>query len=409
MPSALRSHIAIFRRIAALFRSPAWQALGLYVLARLVSLDVLVVVARQLRGARMMSGPAFRLWEPALLRWDAVYYASIAQFGYPSRLPTAADGEVLANTWAFFPAFPFAAGVLARVSGLSFVWSALAVNLAAGAIVAVCLAAMVRPFAGDQAAARAATLWAFLPTAFLLHVPYSEAVHLAFVAACLAAVVRRRMGLAALLLVGAALSRGAALPLAGAVVVRAAMSLGPAWSARGPIATRRARWLVPGAALVISALAPWLWMLVAWRVTGRIDAVTASQGAWGVRLDPSAMVLAWREVIAHDGIALLFNPSVIVLAIVVTMTGATLFESRIPLELKAYTFLAAGLVLLVAQPGAVAFGSIPRFAFGILTMPVMLALWLRRGWMVAIAAVAFTWLQYLWVLNVWSGRIGVAP
>ncbi len=357
----------------------------------------------------MMAGSGFRLWEPALLRWDAIYYASIAHQGYPARLPISADGEVLANTWAFFPAFPFLAGGLSHLSGLSFVWSALALNLAAGGVVSLCLAAMAGACAGNQTALRAATLWAFLPTAFLLCVPYSEAMHLAFAAACLAAVAHKRIGVAALLLLGAAFSRGAALPLSAALIVRVALDWRDARRATLNSARPRPQWLLPCVVLVVSIIAPWLWMLIAWRMTGRFDAVTASQGAWGVRLDPSSMTGAWRGAMAHDGISLLLNPSVMVLALVLSLTAAALFEPRLPVELKVYTLLSAGLVLMVAQPGAVAFGSVPRFAFGILTLPMALAMWLRRGWIVGVAVAGCTWLQYLWVLNVWSGRIGVAP
>lgn len=407
MSSAVRSRVAILGRVAAFVHSPAGGALGFYVLARLVSFDVLLAVARQLRGGRMMAGQVFRLWEPALLRWDAAYYASIAQSGYPAQLPIGADGEVVANTWAFFPAFPFLAGGLSHLSGLSFVWSAIALNLAAGGVVSISLAAMVGAGAGNQTAVRAATLWAFLPTAFLLCVPYSEAVHLAFAAACLAAVVHKRIGVAALLLIGAAFSRGAALPLSVALIVRVALD----WrEARRADATRpHPRWLLPCLVLVVSVVAPWLWMLIAWRLTGRFDAVAASQGAWGVRLDLSSMAGAWREALAHDGLSLLLNPSVVVLALVLSLTAAGLFEPRLPTELKVYTLLSAGLVLIVAQPGAVAFGSVPRFAFGILTLPMVLAIWLRRAWIVGVAIAGCTWLQYLWVLNVWSGRLGVAP
>ncbi|MEO8482392.1 MAG: hypothetical protein ABI634_09305 [Acidobacteriota bacterium] len=406
---ALRSPIAIFRRIAALARRPVFQAVTFYILARLISMDVFLAVARQLRGVRMMSGGAFRLWEPALLRWDAVYYASIAQIGYPARLPVGPDGQVMPNTWAFFPAFPAAAAAATRITGLPFVWTAMALNLVAGAVVAGSLAALVRPVAGDRVAIRAATLWAFLPTAFLLHLPYSEPLHLGFAAACLVAVVRGRTILAALLLVGAALSRGAALPLAAAVAARVVIDLRLAWAGRSTAMPRHTPWLRAAVVLVVAVVAPWAWMLVAWQLTGRLDAVAASQGAWGIRADPAALVAAWRAAIGHDGLSLLLNPSVIVLACVAGLTVGCLGQSRIPLELKIYTVVATSLVFAVAQPGAVAFGSVPRFAFAILTLPIVLAIWLRRSWPVGLVVIGCTWLQYLWVLNVWSGRIGVAP
>jgi hypothetical protein len=356
----------------------------------------------------MMSGAAFRLWEPALLRWDAIYYASVAQTGYPARLPTTADGEVVANAWAFFPVFPVTVAAFGRLTGASFVAVAATVNLIAGGVAAVLLVALVRPAVGDRAAVRAAAIWAFLPAAFLLQVPYAEAMHLAFAAGGLLAVARRRHILAAALLIGAALSRGAALPVAAAVAVRAAIDIRDVWRVRTSSVRTPWPWSAV-TALVVAAISPWLWMLVAWRVTGRADAYAATQRAWGYVAEPIAMLHAWRHAIAHEGTSLLLNPSVLSLVLAALVTIACVRMFNMPFELKLYTVLATGLLFALAQPGAVAFGSVPRFTFGVLTMPVVLAVWLRRGWMVAIAAVGCTWLQYLWVLNVWSGRMGVAP
>jgi hypothetical protein len=90
--------------------------------------------------------------------------------------------------------------------------------------------------------------------------------------------------------------------------------------------------------------------------------------------------------------------------------GTVVLAARtLPMELKVYTLVAVLLVMALAEPGSVAFGSIPRFAYGILTLPAALALGLRRRWMLVAAAAAGVGLQYLWVLNVWSGRLGVAP
>jgi hypothetical protein len=407
MSSALRSRIAIPSRLRTLARSPACQALGLYVLARLVSLDVLLAVARQLRGVRMAAGAAFRLWEPALVRWDAVYYVSIARTGYPSRLPTTADGEVVANAWAFFPAFPITIGTIGTLTGASIAAIAAAVNLIAGGVVVAAIVGLVRPIAGDRVAVRAATIWAFLPAAFLLHVPYAEAMHLAFAAGCLLALTRGRHLLAAALLIGTAVSRGTAWPVAAALAVRAVVDLRRVWRAR--TSGLPAGLVRPAIALAVAAIAPWIWIVVAWRVTGRTDAYAATQRAWGYVAGPTAMVDAWRRAIAHDGVSLLVNPSVLWLGLLMIVAMAWVRLRRVPVELKVYAVVATALLFALAQPGAVAFGSIPRFAFGVLTMPMMLALWLRRGWMMVLAVVACTWLQYIWVLDIWSGRVGVAP
>ena len=154
-------------------------ALAAYLLGRLISLESLRFAVRYLRGHPPIVGGRFVLWHRAFQRWDARHYESIALNGYPVPLPTAADGTVLQNDWAFFPAFPFTAGALSRLTGLTFDSAAIVLNLIAGAIAAVLLSKLVRTFADDGTALRAVVLWACFPTAFVLQVPYAEALYLA--------------------------------------------------------------------------------------------------------------------------------------------------------------------------------------------------------------------------------------
>ena len=53
---------------------------GLYGLARLISLDFLLLAERQLRGTPV-SGPPFQLWHDALFRWDVGFYHGNAADG----------------------------------------------------------------------------------------------------------------------------------------------------------------------------------------------------------------------------------------------------------------------------------------------------------------------------------------
>src|SRR5918911_1081627 len=92
---------------------------------------------------RVPARQAFRipydLWFPLLVyaltrAVDAVF---IAEQGYPAHLPVDAQGHVLMNSWAFFPLFPVAAGMLSRLTGLGFTTVAPLLNLALGAIAIV--------------------------------------------------------------------------------------------------------------------------------------------------------------------------------------------------------------------------------------------------------------------------------
>ena len=385
-----------------------------FAIARAASTVLLFVAVNQLRGVKLIAGPPFRLWRDALIRWDATYYESIARVGYPDRIPVDAAGAVMPNTWAFLPAFPLTARVLAMITTMPFEIVAAVWNLAAGAAAAVLLARLVRTFSNDDAAFRAALFWMCLPTAFLLHVPYSEPTFMLFAMAALVAMAERRTAIAVAAIAGAGLSRGFVLPLSAAAIAHLVISIWTRGRSDVPSRTGQTRridldgwrdgWLLLAAAMA----APFLWPAVAAFVSGRIDAFVASQGAWGVSPALGDFVAAWRAGLDHDGIGLFWTfPS---LTLAATVGGAVaLLLSRAPGALKMYGLAAAGLIVLLAQPGAVAFGSVPRFAFTALAAPIALALIPQRGWMTAGIVAALTWLQYLWILNIWSGKIGVAP
>jgi hypothetical protein len=375
------------------------MALGIYTLARLVSVDLLIVAARQLLGTRMVEGPSFRLWHDALTRWDAIHYASIASDGYPLALPLNGDGVVLANLWAFFPAFPMTAGALTHALGVPFEAAAIAINLIAGAITAVLIARLVSTFADDNTALRAVAIWAAFPTAFVLQVPYAESMYLLFAAGFLVALTSGRDVAAALLLAAAGLSRGVLVPLAAAAGVRVLAQV-----VRQRTVTR------PIAALAASAVvSPFVWIVIAGATTGRLDAYTATQRAWGFSSDWAAMAHDWAALVARDGASLLVHPTVVTLILTLVLTTILCARREIPLSIKVYGVAAAALLVALAQPSAVGFGSLPRFALGVLTLPIVLAILVRRSWLLAPFLILSTWLQYQWIVDVWSGRLGIAP
>jgi hypothetical protein len=165
-----------------------------------------------------------------------------------------------------------------------------------------------------------------------------------------------------------------------------------------------ANWALLAAALT----APLLWPAIAAVVTGRIDAFIVAQGAWGVSPRLGDFISAWSAGFDHDGIGLLWTfPSPTLAATIAS--AAAIAWVRAPRELTTYCVCAAGLIVLLAQPGAVAFGSVPRFAFTALAPPIVLAVVARRAWMMAAVVAALTWMQYLWIVEIWSGRLGVAP
>jgi hypothetical protein len=342
-----------------------------------------------------------------LSRWDAFYYEVIARHGYPRQLPVDMHGDVLQNVWAFFPAFPLTAGSIAAVTGLEFVTAALAANIAAGAIAAVCLAFLVRSFADDRTALRTAALWSFLPTAFVLHVPYSEAFYAASAAAFLLALARHRPLAAAMLLLAAGLTRGFALPLSAAALAWLWQNRRGSGASDAP--DRSSSPVAPVALLAAALVAPVLWMGIAAVRTGRLDAYAATQRAWDYGFAPGPWLEGWRAMAERLGADPVATAVTLVLAAAAMLLVAGLRYRQLPLPLRAHLLCGVLLLFPMAMPGAVAFGSVPRFALSVITLPIVLALTLRTRWLTLAVVFVFLWLQYVWVLNIWSGRLGVAP
>jgi len=344
-------------------------------------------------------GVPFRLGAGVFSRWDAIFYHSIAVDGYPRSLPLDASGAITGNNWAFFPAFPATAGLLMRATGLAFDRAAILLNVIAGAIATLCLGTLARRFLPDRQALGVVTLFAFFPTSFVLQVPYAEAMYLAFAAGCLVALAGARDRLAAVLLLGAALSRGVVLPLAAAAWWRV-------WSGWRSADTRRRRDF--GVLAGVATISPMLWVAVAGLVTGQPDAYAATQRAWRYAFDPALTLTRWYQVIGDLGRDGYLTAIVLTLIAAAVLTMLS-FRLMVPAYVRVYTLLSTVLLFALAQPGAVAFTSVPRFAFGIATFPLLLTLVLRRTWAVLAVTVVFVGLQYLWVLYVWSGWRGVAP
>jgi hypothetical protein len=157
-----------------------------------------------------------------------------------------------------------------------------------------------------------------------------------------------------------------------------------------------------------ATIAPILWLGIAAVVTGRSDAYTATQRLWGFSFDAMTAVERWTTSIGEFGHNVYFTSVILTLVLVAVLTVLAL-RRPMPLELRAYTVCSALFLFAISQPQSIAFGSIPRFAFGIVTLPIVAALQVRRTiWCVTIVAVSIV-LQYWWVLNIWSGRLGTAP
>ena len=184
----------------------------------------------------------FEIWD----QWDFGYYQKIAEFGYDPR-----DGSL-----AFYPLFPWLLRLVAYVSG-SYLAAGLIVSGIASVAAAVLLRRLVQLDYDSGVALRSVWFFLIFPTAYFLHVGYSESLFVALALACVLAARSHRWRLAGLAGAFCWLTRAAGAVLVPALTVEAAQqySTNRRWNPR---------WL--WIALVPTGFATYL--LINWRVTG---------------------------------------------------------------------------------------------------------------------------------------------
>jgi hypothetical protein len=222
--------------------------------------------------------------------WDASFYRTIAEHGYPRDLPTDGAGHVVPNPWAFLPLFPGVVRALMTVTGASFWTAGVVVATICGAGACVVLFRLVLAVADVRRARWATALFAFGATGFLLQVAYAESMFLLLLFGALLALVRRRWWLVGGLGVLAAFTRPGVLALAVALavhlVVRWTTARRAVRAAAGPgVGTDPFPWRERVAVVVtglVVAAAGLAWPLVASAVTGRPDAYLDTELSWWV-------------------------------------------------------------------------------------------------------------------------------
>ncbi|WP_420365507.1 hypothetical protein AAEP80_00120 [Curtobacterium sp. L3-7] len=212
--------------------------------------------------------------------WDASFYRTIAEHGYPSTLPTDGDGHVLPNPWAFLPVFPALVRVVMSVTDGSFWVVGMLVATVAGAGACVLLHRLVLAVGGAHRARWATALFAFAPTGFLLQVAYAETTFLVLLFGGLLALVHRRYWLVAVLGTVAAFTKPGVLALAVALAVHLVVRWVGLVRRREPFPWRdRIAIVVAGLVVAVAGLA---WPVIASAVTGRPSAYLDTELSWWV-------------------------------------------------------------------------------------------------------------------------------
>jgi hypothetical protein len=383
---------------------PWWgQVLGVYAASRVFTTLVFLWVARFQRANLWTDAhPSYFPWVG--LMFDGSWYRQIAEHGYPATLPIGPDGTVEQNAWAFFPLYPALARGVMAVTRLPWEVAAplLSTVLAGAAMLAVhrCVA---------EGAPRAVAAWPGLPlatvalvcafpTTAVLQTAYTEALALLLVAGTLLAIVRRRYGWAALVVLALGLTRAVAPPMAVVVLVHAVVRWRAARRGQDELPARTLAALA--GLLAVAAVSGFVWPAICDWVTGTPGGYVQTQESWrGLR--SVVPFVGWTYVPQFwfgSAWPLVVVPGFAVVLAVLLAPSAW----RLGRELHAWSAAYVLYLAAVVEPGS----SLARFL--LLAFPlgaatagaVMGTRRARTGWLLALLALMLG-LQVLWVRQIW--------
>jgi Gpi18-like mannosyltransferase len=175
-----------------------WLAMVWFVIDRYIPLSegVLWETYYNLERSSTLLGRAFiDVW----LRWDAVHYMNIAEFGY--------EGVGVADT-VFFPLYPYLVGGLSRLTSINVTLVGILTSSIASFLSLIFLHELVLDIFHDKRLAKwSIVCLAFYPTAFFLHAPYTDALFLSVSIGSILMMVKRKPLIAGLLVCIAGLTR----------------------------------------------------------------------------------------------------------------------------------------------------------------------------------------------------------
>ena len=152
-----------------------------------------------------------------LMRWDSLWFRSVALLGYSAAGRDIPGAEKLSGL-AFFPVYPLSARVLSNLTGIDIAVALIGLSWAGTLAAAWGIFAVGQHVAGRSAAVFLVGLWGAAPRSLVEVLAYSEGPFTALVAWCLYALLTTRFRTAAALGFIAGLTRGAALPMLGAIL-----------------------------------------------------------------------------------------------------------------------------------------------------------------------------------------------
>jgi hypothetical protein len=279
-------------------------------------------------------GPKLIQPEPLLrhfiIRWDAVYYLSIATDGYP-------HGSALVSEHAFFPLYPLVVRVVNVLLPGDAFGAALTVSFVAGAVATVLLWRFARRIGDAAIADRTVILFCLFPGTIVFGWPYADALLIALMCGSLVLLAEGHWFVAAVVAAGASATRPSGLVLAVAC----------AWVAYERIdGTRVRKVLGAGGAAALAASGFVAFMLWLWNHTGNalqwfdVERTVFNEGRPWKRLPPVFLDTVRGGPDFGRSIVIAFTG----LALVVLVVGLT---ARQPGWAKAVTALAMYLAITV--------------------------------------------------------------
>jgi hypothetical protein len=195
----------------------------------------------------------FEIWD----QWDFGYYQKIAEFGY-----SGTDGSI-----AFYPLFPWLVRLVAFVSR-SYLAAGFIVSGIASVVAAILLRRLVHLEYPASVAMRSVWFLLIFPTAYFLHIGYSEGLFLALALACILAARGERWWLAGVLGAFCWMTRATGAVLVPTLAVEATQQY---WVRRrscsqGPVGCSAWNWKWLWIAIVPAGFA--VYLLINWSVSG---------------------------------------------------------------------------------------------------------------------------------------------
>ncbi len=292
-----------------------------YVAMRLVSAGLILLAQRD---QPVLTWLGNRPYFGMTVHWDARWFRTIAQNGYPQHLPHHLDGTTVRNAWAFYPGFPFLTRGVMHLAGTNFAVSASIVNLVAGVVAAGAIALVLETRIPRSASLAVVAVWAALPMAPTLQLAYSEALAMALLSLALLWLVREQWGRAT----AAALLLGLTRPILPPLAVVYAVAVWCRWRRRvdDPVAPLEGWRMLTGLALTTAGSA--LWPVIAWWYTGLPDAYTRTEAAWHHgKVTPFAGLVALHSVQVQGHVRW---TRIVVIAVVLAAVALTVMAVRSP-------------------------------------------------------------------------------